>query len=139
MEKILLLTLAIGLLSCEKDVSIEDQIVGTWYMPQPLNRHTAGKSVTDVGEHSLSAWNYSQIVTTNSDQELIDRMAEAKGAITLSGTVNEDIKYIFYNLNKRPPLDFTLISFKFGLCTLIFRRKPLPFPEGHHFNPNSQQ
>ena len=89
-----LLTLSFGVLSCEKENNPGEELMGTWYMPQPLNRHTAGKSVTDVGEHSLSAWNYSQIVTTNSDQELIDRMAEAKGAITLSGAVNEDIKYM---------------------------------------------
>ena len=31
MKKILFATILFGLLSCEKEVSIEDQIVGTWY------------------------------------------------------------------------------------------------------------
>ena len=50
-----------------------------------------------------------------------------------------NIKYYFYKPNNLPPLDFNLISFKSGLLTLIFNKKPLPFPDGHHLNPNSQQ
>ncbi len=61
MKKLLILfgtlTLSFGLLYCEKETSVEDELIGTWYMPQTLNRHTAGKSVDDVAGHSLNAWN----------------------------------------------------------------------------------
>jgi predicted ATP-grasp superfamily ATP-dependent carboligase len=64
-------------------------------MPQALNHRTARRSVEDVGRHSLSAWNYSQIVTTNSNQEVIDQMKPTVGAISFSGAVNTDLKYMW--------------------------------------------
>ena len=94
MKKILFATILFGLLSCEKEVSIEDQIVGTWYMPQSLNRYTAGRSVEDVAGHSLNAWNYAMVITTNSNQELIDRMADGQGSIDVSGIVEDEIKFM---------------------------------------------
>ena len=89
-----ILTLSFGLLSCEKEASVENELLGTWYMPQTLNRHTAGKSVDDVAGHSLNAWNWSMVVTTNSNQELIDRMADSEGAITISGVIEDEIKFM---------------------------------------------
>ena len=94
MKKLLFTVFILGLLSCEKDVSLEDQIVGTWYMPQTLNRYTAGRSVEDVAGHSLNAWNYSIVVITNSNQQLIDRMADGEGAINVSGMVEDQIKFM---------------------------------------------
>ncbi len=94
MKKLLFTLFVLGLLSCEKDVSLEDQIVGTWYMPQTLNRYTAGRSVEDVAGHSLNAWNYSIVVITNSNQQLIDRMADGEGAINVSGMVEDQIKFM---------------------------------------------
>jgi hypothetical protein len=99
MKKLLILfgtlTLSFGLLYCEKETSVEDELIGTWYMPQTLNRHTAGKSVDDVAGHSLNAWNYSMVVTTNSNQELIDRMADGEGAINVTGVVEDEIKFMY--------------------------------------------
>ena len=54
MKKLLLPTITLLLISCEKDVTVEDQIIGTWYMPQALNRYTAGMSVEDVAGHILN-------------------------------------------------------------------------------------
>ena len=81
MKKILLpLSLLIfGLISCEKETTIEDDLQGIWYMPQILNRNTSGRSVNDLADHSLNAWNYSMVVTTNSNQKLIDRMLNLRG------------------------------------------------------------
>ena len=36
-----LLALLFGVLSCEKENNPGEELMGTWYMPQPLNRHTA--------------------------------------------------------------------------------------------------
>ena len=94
MKKLLLPTITLLLFSCEKDVTVEDQIIGTWYMPQALNRYTAGMSVEDVAGHSLNAWNYAMVVTTNSDQQLIDRMADGQGSINVSGIVEDEIKFM---------------------------------------------
>ena len=96
MKKILLpLSLLIfGLISCEKETTIEDDLQGIWYMPQILNRSTSGRSVNDLADHSLNAWNYSMVVTTNSNQKLIDRMADSEGAISISGIVNDEIKFM---------------------------------------------
>jgi len=69
-----ILVVALSLISCEKEEIVGEDLMGTWYMPQALNHRTARRSVEDVGRHSLSAWNYSQIVTTNSNQEVIDRL-----------------------------------------------------------------
>ena len=88
------LTLSFGLLSCEKEASVGDDLIGTWYMPQTLNRHTAGKSANDVAAHSLNAWNWSMVITTNSNQALIDRMADSEGAISISGIVDDEIKFM---------------------------------------------
>ena len=86
--------LIFGLVSCEKESTIEDDLQGVWYMPQRLNRNTSGRSVNDLADHSLNAWNYSMVVTTNSNQKLIDRMAESEGAISVSGIVNDEIKFM---------------------------------------------
>jgi len=88
------LTLSFSLFSCEKKTTVEDELIGTWYMPQTLNRHTAGKSVDDVAGHSLNAWNWSMVVTTNSNQKLIDRMADSEGSVTISGMVDDEIKFM---------------------------------------------
>ena len=89
-----LLALSFGVLSCEKENNPGEELIGTWYMPQTLNRHTAGKSVDDVAGHSLNAWNYSMVVTTISNQELIDRMADGEGAINVTGVVEDEIKFM---------------------------------------------
>jgi len=96
MKKILsiLFLLIFVLISCEKESTIEDEIQGVWYMPQGLNRVTAGRSVYDLADHSLNAWNYSMVVTTNSNQELIDRMADSEGAISVSGIINDEMKFM---------------------------------------------
>ena len=59
-----ILVVVLGLISCEKEKTVGEDLMGTWHMPQPLNHRTARRSVEDVGRHSLSAWNYSQIVTS---------------------------------------------------------------------------
>ena len=91
---LLTLFLSLGFISCEKEPTVEEELVGTWYMPQALNRYTTGRSVNDVAGHSLNAWNYSMVVTTNSNQNLIDRMADGEGAINVSGVVEDDIKFM---------------------------------------------
>ena len=63
-------------------------------MPQTLNRITLGRSINDLAEHSLNAWNYSMMVTTNSNQSLIDRMSDPEGSVSIAGTVNDEIKFM---------------------------------------------
>ena len=90
-----ILVVVLVLISCEKEEIVGEDLMGTWYMPQPLNHRTARRSVEDVGRHSLSAWNYSQIVTTNSNQEVIDQMKPTVGAISFSGAVNTNLKHMW--------------------------------------------
>ena len=58
--------------SCEEDVSSRDEVVGVWYMPQSLNRVSVGASADQLGGYSLNAWNYSLMVTTNTDQKFVE-------------------------------------------------------------------
>ena len=78
MKKSLLLSfLSFALfISCEEDASSRDEVVGVWYMPQSLNRVTAGSSADRLGGYSLNAWNYSLMVTTNIDQKFVDQMSK---------------------------------------------------------------
>ncbi len=49
-----ILVVALSLISCEKEENVVgEDLMGTWYMPQPLNHRTARRSVEDVGRHSL--------------------------------------------------------------------------------------
>ena len=63
-------------------------------MPQSLNRVTANRSVDELGGSSLNAWNYSMMVTTNSNQSFIDQMSEAKGGINISGFISGELKFM---------------------------------------------
>tara|TARA_B000000565_G_scaffold69012_1_gene48076 strand:+ start:1136 stop:2308 length:1173 start_codon:yes stop_codon:yes gene_type:complete len=96
MKKSLLLSfLSFALfISCEEDASSRDEVVGVWYMPQSLNRVTAGASADRLGGYSLNAWNYSMMVTTNIDQEFVDQMSKGIGAINVSGYINGDMAYM---------------------------------------------
>ena len=48
-----ILVVALSLISCEKEENVVgEDLMGTWYMPQPLNHRTARRSVEDVGRHS---------------------------------------------------------------------------------------
>ena len=50
-----ILVVALGLISCEKEeVVVGEHLLGTWYMPQPLNHRTARRSVEDVGTVSYT-------------------------------------------------------------------------------------
>ena len=80
--------------SCEEEVSNRDEVVGVWYMPQTLNRVTAGNSADRLGGYSLNAWNYSLIATTNIDQKFVDQMSKGNGAISVSGFINGDMTYM---------------------------------------------
>ena len=80
--------------SCEEDVSSRDKVVGVWYMPQSLNRVSVGASADQLGGYSLNAWNYSLMVTTNTDQKFVDQMSEGIGAISVSGYINGDMTYM---------------------------------------------
>ena len=82
------------IIACEKDSSIEENILGKWYMPQTLNRITSGRSINDLADHSLNAWNYSMLITTVSNQSLIDRMGNPKGSVSITGAVNDEIKFM---------------------------------------------
>ena len=96
MKKSLLLSFLslVFFFSCEEDASSRDEVVGVWYMPQSLNRVTAGASADRLGGYSLNAWNYSMMVTTNIDQEFVDQMSKGIGAINVSGYINGDMAYM---------------------------------------------
>ena len=81
-------------ISCEEQNTTADEIVGVWFMPQSLNRVTANRSVDELGGSSLNAWNYSMMVTTNSNQSFIDQMSEAKGGINISGFISGELKFM---------------------------------------------
>ena len=96
MKKLLiyLFTSAVFFTSCEEQNSTVDEVVGVWYMPQSLNRVTANRSIDELGRSSLNAWNYSMMITTNSNQSFIDQMSEAKGSISVSGFVQGELKFM---------------------------------------------
>lgn len=96
MKKHLLFTIALIsiFISCEDKPATEQEIIGTWYMPQVLNRITSGRSADEVGGHSLNAWNYTTMITTNSNQDLVDQIADAEGSIALKGHINENLNYM---------------------------------------------
>ena len=95
MKKIILsILISFVFTACEEDSSAIDGVVGVWYMPQSLNRVTAGLSADQLGGSSLNAWNYSMMVTTNSDQKLVDQLSEANGSINVSGFINGELKFM---------------------------------------------
>ena len=81
-------------ISCDEEVSSREEVIGVWYMPQTLNRVTAGSSADRLGAYSLNAWNYSLMVTTNIDQEFIDQMSKGVGAINVSGYIAGEMTYM---------------------------------------------
>ena len=111
-KKLILLLFSFCLISCEKESSIQEDIIGKWYMPQTLNRITLGRSINDLAEHSLNAWNYSMMVTTNSNQSLIDRMSDPEGSVSITGTVNDEIKFMKFVLKYKNNLN-NLNNFKY--------------------------
>ena len=95
MKKIILsILISFIFTGCEEDSSTIDEVVGVWYMPQSLNRVTAGLSAAQLGGSSLNAWNYSMMVITNSDQKLVDQLSEANGSINVSGFINGEFKFM---------------------------------------------
>ena len=96
MKKLLiyLFTSAVFFTSCEEQNSTVDEVVGVWYMPQSLNRVTANRSIDELGRSSLNAWNFSMMITTNSNQSFIDQMSEARGSISVSGFVRGELKFM---------------------------------------------
>ena len=91
---IILSIIVFAFISCEEQNTTADEIVGVWFMPQSLNRVTANRSVDELGGSSLNAWNYSMMVTTNSNQSFIDQMSEAKGGINISGFISGELKFM---------------------------------------------
>lgn len=81
-------------ISCEEEPSSIDEVVGVWYMPQSLNRVTAGRSADQLGGSSLNAWNYSMMITTNSDQSFIDQMSKGIGGINVSGFISGELTFM---------------------------------------------
>tara|TARA_B100001564_G_scaffold97462_1_gene79711 strand:- start:75 stop:1244 length:1170 start_codon:yes stop_codon:yes gene_type:complete len=95
MKKIILsILMSFIFTACEEDASAVDEVVGVWYMPQSLNRVTAGRSADQLGGSSLNAWNYSMVITTNSDQNFVDQMSEADGSVNVSGFINGELKFM---------------------------------------------
>ena len=95
MKKIILsILISFIFTACEEDSSTIDEVVGVWYMPQSINRVTAGLSVDQLGGSSLNAWNYSMMLITNSDQKLVDQLSEANGSINVSGFINGELKFM---------------------------------------------
>ena len=76
------------IVSCEDSNSkLESEVVGIWHMPQSVNRVMSGMDQSDIGGQSLNASNYSTIITTNSDQKMIDRMSAGVGSISVTVTM----------------------------------------------------
>ena len=95
MKKIILFILISFIFTaCEENASAVDEVVGVWYMPQSLNRVTAGRSAEQLGGSSLNAWNYSMMITTNSNQNFVDQMSKADGNINVSGFINGELKFM---------------------------------------------
>ena len=83
------------IVSCEDSNSkLESEVVGIWHMPQSVNRVMSGMDQSDIGGQSLNASNYSTIITTNSDQKMIDRMSAGIGSISITGMINEELKFL---------------------------------------------
>ena len=95
MKKIILsILISFIFTACEENASAVDEVVGVWYMPQSLNRVTAGRSAEQLGGSSLNAWNYSMMITTNSNQNFVDQMSKADGNINVSGFINGELKFM---------------------------------------------
>ena len=81
--------------SCEDSNSkLESEVIGIWHMPQSVNRVMSGMDQSDIGGQSLNASNYSTIITTNTDQKMIDRMSAGVGSISITGMINEELKFL---------------------------------------------
>ena len=81
--------------SCEDNNSkLESEVIGIWHMPQSVNRVMSGMDQSDIGGQSLNASNYSTIITTNTDQKMIDRMSPGVGSISVTGMINEELKFL---------------------------------------------
>ena len=81
--------------SCEDSNSkLESEVIGIWHMPQSLNRVMSGMDQSDIGGQSLNASYYSTIITTNTDQKMIDRMSAGVGSISITGMINEELKFL---------------------------------------------
>ena len=95
MKKIILsILISFIFTACEENASAVDEVVGVWYMPQSLNRVTVGRSAEQLGGSSLNAWNYSMMITTNSNQNFVDQMSKADGNINVSGFINGELKFM---------------------------------------------
>jgi hypothetical protein len=95
MKKIILsILISFIFTACEENASAVDEVVGVWYMPQSLNRVTAGRSAEQLGGSSLNAWNYSMMITTNSNQNFVDQMSKSDGNINVSGFINGELKFM---------------------------------------------
>ena len=91
---ILIFTIAF-IASCEDgNNKLESDVIGIWHMPQSLNRVMSGMDQSDIGGQSLNASNYSTIITTNTDQKMIDRMSAGVGSISITGMINEELKFL---------------------------------------------
>ena len=91
---IIIFTIAF-IVSCEdSNNKLESEVIGIWHMPQSVNRVMSGMDQSDIGGQSLNASNYSTIITTNTDQKMIDRMSAGVGSISITGMINEELKFL---------------------------------------------
>ncbi len=83
--------------SCEdgKSGPETNSLVGTWYMSQRVNAKTFNMEASDISSGTLSSWNYETVLTTNSDQEAVDKYSEGIGSIDITGALEAGFKYMF--------------------------------------------
>lgn len=74
--------------------NLTGNLTGKWYTAQNTNAKTLLKSAGDIKNGTLSYWNYKTLITTNSDQKVINYYAEGEGGITVTGTVQTTFKYM---------------------------------------------
>lgn len=97
---VIIVIITIVFWGCEKSPikpsgdNLTGNLIGKWYTAQNTNAKTLLKSAGDIENGTLSYWNYKTLITTNSDQKVINYYAEGEGGITVTGTVQTTFKYM---------------------------------------------
>ena len=102
----------------DSNSKLESEVIGIWHMPQSVNRVMSGMDQSDIGGQSLNASNYSTIITTNTDQKMIDRMSAGVGSISITGMINEELKFWMESLILRADLPMSMSLIMIGLVSL---------------------
>ena len=98
---VIIVIITIVFWGCEKSPikpsgdNLTGNLTGKWSTVQNTNAKTLLKSASEIGNGTMSYWNYETLITTNSDQNAINSYAKGEGGIAVTGSVETTFKYMF--------------------------------------------